>query len=596
MRLSTNLKASQQAFMMPVVLTFMVIITTLGLSLLQVSLQAQSSSIRYSYLQMAHIGSKAAIDYAEEAYELNPSYNGTPEQDLVVTAKYRVTIEVVVLYDQGSNAKRVQAYGRVYIPETDAVADFVRDIQASVIRNGEVIVCATCGTGGGGSTIVDPATYEPLLWLDANEPNSLIKPSVSSQNQYISSLHGSSYDDVVEQRGSDAWFNQGDLSFNSDDLEMSWDGSSRGHQSIGLRFRSLNAPNSANINEAYIQFKTDETKWSGALQLLVEGVSSDDAPTWSGDYAVDNAPKTTATYTWTPPNWNVVGASGANERVDVTSIVQEIVNRGGWSPSNDIAFSIKWVQGAGIRTAESGKYSTGPLLYVDWDTGSGGGYATANGDQVGTWVDKSINNNDAAHVFGSAPVLTKGAINGLDAVRFSNNGNLLSSLSSVSSNGSITAFVVMLPRTTSTSDARFLTAMNSAENNDSTVYDGVVLFRKLGTSSTLQQYYRNQNGESISSGVDNDFSIYTSRLSDIWVERLLENGVDNYSSLISNINYDIDQIYIGGGRSNSSGAYYADADIAEVIVYDKGLSCEELNEVEAYLGDRYAVPVTIKTC
>ncbi|MCA9348574.1 hypothetical protein KC878_00285 [Candidatus Saccharibacteria bacterium] len=596
-----NLKLYRQekAFMMPVVLTFMVIITSLGLTLLQASLQAQRATIRYSYTQMAHIASKAAIDYAEEQYELNQNYSGTPEQDLVITTKYRLTIQVNVLYSQGTNAKRIQAYGRVYIPEASATADYVRDIKASIIRNGEVIVCATCGTGGGGgSTIIDPATYEPLLWLDANEPDSLIQPVTGgADNQYINALYGSSYRDIVEEKGPDAASGPGVPYFTTSDLEMSYDGYNFGHQTIGLRFRGLNAPKNATVNKAYIQFTTDETKQAGSIDLLVRAVASDNAPQWTNSsYTALHTTQTAESVTWKPPNWNVVGASGANERVDVTGIVQEIVNRSGWSTGNAIAFVISYIQGGGVRTAESGSSAGVPQLYVEWNTGvSGGGYATNNGDQVATWIDKSVNNNDVSLAYGVYPTLSKGAINGMDALTFTG-GTLGSTLSSLSSNNGITAFMVMRPMTSSSSNARFLSAMRSTQNDDYNTYDGIALLMRNGSTSQLMQYYRNQTGETVSNAVDNTWSIYTSRISASWVERLLRDGVENYSEQISNINYSINQLYVAGRRSGSGGTDYANVDVAEVIVYDKALECTELNEVEAYLGDKYGVTVTEKGC
>jgi hypothetical protein len=50
---------------------------------------------------------------------------------------------------------------------------------------------------------------------------------------------------------------------------------------------------------------------------------------------------------------------------DLSSIVQEIVNRGGWSSGNDMAFII---QGSGNRTTKSydGSKVTAPLLHVEW--------------------------------------------------------------------------------------------------------------------------------------------------------------------------------------------------------------------------------------
>ena len=101
---------SKNGFILPTILVFITILSVLGASIVSISLQTQTQAIRHSYVQIAHIASKAAIDYAEEQYELNSGYTGTPEEDLMVNTKYRVTIEVVILYNESSTAKRIQAY------------------------------------------------------------------------------------------------------------------------------------------------------------------------------------------------------------------------------------------------------------------------------------------------------------------------------------------------------------------------------------------------------------------------------------------------------------------------------------------------------
>lgn len=570
-------------FILPTVMTFIIIITLVGGSLMQSAIQVNSSAVRHTQVQIAHIASKAAIDYAEEQYELNAAYAGTDEQDLFANSHYRATIEVVVLYDQSSSAKRVQGIGRVYIPEDASAARVIRDVKSSIIRNGEVIV----DTSGG----VDPATYNPLLWLDANEPNTLYKTS-SNNSQSIGALAGTSYYDVVEERGTDASSSPGSLSANSSDLEMSWDGASRGNQKVGLRFRSINAPNSSTIQSAYIQFTTDETKQSGSLDLSVEGVASDNPSSWSGSYAVSSATKTTQNITWQPPNWNNVGSKGANERVDVTSIVQELVNRSGWTSGNAMAFAISHVIGSGVRTAESGTSAGAPELFIQWDSG-GSPNATADGDTVQEWYDKSGNGYNAQFAYGTAPVLKLNQVNSLNAVRFSSNGALLSTLDSLSDN-ELVVFMVMAPRTTSAYDARFLSIMNSSQSNDSNTSNGLIPFMKSGNSTTIQQYYNNSVGRTISSAINDSWATYSSRMSSAYSERLLKNSVpDNYNNHFS-VNYTVNQVYIGGRRASSTGTQYADMDVAEIIVYNKAFVCSELQNIENYLETKYNFTYTDK--
>lgn len=567
---------TRKGFAMPMILTFIILISVVGTAIIDNSVQTNGSAVLHSQVQIAHIASKAAIDFAEEQYEINASYTGTAEQDLFANDFYRATIEVQILYDQGATAKRVQGIGRVYIPETSSSAKVVRDIKSTIIRNGEVIVSA-------GQT--DPATFNPLLWLDANEPNALYESIATSNNQTIAVQTGSSAIDVVEERGSNATSGGGTLLFNDSDLEMSYDGSGRGNQTIGLRFRTINTPKNATVQNAYIQFTTDETKSAGAVQFEVKGVALDNPSGWSGTYAVTNAPKTTATTAWSPSNWNSVGASGANERLDVTAIVQELVNRSGWNPANAMSFSVRWLNGSGVRTAESGTGGGAPSLYIQWQSGSTTP-ATDDGDPVIAWYDKSGNNYTANLAYGSAPTLQLAEINGLNAIRFNANGTLLSSLPNVSDN-ELVAFMVMRPRTTSASSARFLSLMNSSQNADNNTSNGLVPFMRNGSGSTLQQYYNNTAGRTVTSAIDDAWATYSSRMSTAYTERLLKNSSpDNYGSHFSP-NYTINQIYIGGRRSTSSGADYANMDVVEVIVYDRAFVCTELQQIENYLEAKY---------
>ena len=574
----------QTGFAMPMILTFIILLSVVGIAIVQNVTQTNGSAVLHSQVQIAHIASKAAIDYAEEQFELNSSYSGTPEQDLFVNDFYRATIEVDVLYDQSSTAKRVQGIGRVYIPETSSSAKVVRDIKSTIIRNGEVII--TAGQ-------VDPATYNPLLWLDANEPDSLYKTVVSPNTQTIDALAGSAYGDVVEERGSNASSSKGSLLFGDSDLEMSYDGNTKGNQTIGLRFRSIQTPKNAVIQNAYIQFQADETKTAGVVQFEVYGVASDDPGSWSGNYAVANATKTSTILDWQPPNWNSVGSNGVNERLDVTSIVQELVNRSGWNPNNAMAFGIKWKTGSGVRTAESGTSSGGPQLFIQWDSASTASPAESDGDNVVAWYDKSGNNNDAPSAYGTSPILTINQINGLNAVRFSSNGNLLSSITSNTAR-ELTVFMIMAPNTSSSTDARFISVMSSTQNSDNSS-SGIIPLMKSGSTTTLKQYFKGSSGRSLSSTINGNWSEIMSRTSYSDNEWLITNSTNQSSGNSFSPNFNFDQIYIGGTRSGSTGAYYANADIAEIIIYDKKLTCLETQGVENYLEAKYGLSYSDKS-
>jgi prepilin-type N-terminal cleavage/methylation domain-containing protein len=193
--------------------------------------------------------------------------------------------------------------------------------------------------------------------------------------------------DIVEQQGSDATDNPGELFFSSSDLEMSDNGVS-GQQSIGIIFDDVDTPQGATITNSYIEFTADEND-SGAVSLLVTGVDTNNAQPWTTSFAVDNAVDndssdgligTNATTSWSPPAWTA-GEVGSDTTVDVTSIVQEIVNRGGWISNNDLAFAVQYQSGSGKRVAER---LPSPRLVIEWsettNISSSSDYVDADGD------------------------------------------------------------------------------------------------------------------------------------------------------------------------------------------------------------------------
>jgi prepilin-type N-terminal cleavage/methylation domain-containing protein len=177
--------------------------------------------------------------------------------------------------------------------------------------------------------------------------------------------------DIVEQHGSDAATSPGALYFSSSDLQMSEDGS-RGQQSVGVIFDDIDTPQGATIDNAYIEFTADESH-SGFVRLRVSAINTDDAPTWVGDFAVDNAvdddssdglvgTPSSLDVDWTPDAWSS-GENGPDTRVNVTAIVQELVNRSGWQSDNRMAFAVQYVSGDSKRVATR---NPAPELVLEW--------------------------------------------------------------------------------------------------------------------------------------------------------------------------------------------------------------------------------------
>jgi hypothetical protein len=151
---------------------------------------------------------------------------------------------------------------------------------------------------------------------------------------------------------------RGGVSITSRDLELVDD------QEVGMRFTGVDIPAGATILEAWLQFQADETG-AGAISLTLQGEAVDDAATFTTRNAnVSSRPRTAAASVWSPPAWPAKYVQGPDQRTsDIAAVIQEIVDRPGWSSGNALAIL---VTGTGTRTAESfdRNPSAAPLLHV----------------------------------------------------------------------------------------------------------------------------------------------------------------------------------------------------------------------------------------
>jgi hypothetical protein len=163
--------------------------------------------------------------------------------------------------------------------------------------------------------------------------------------------------DDAEERASDTG-----VELTSTDMDL-------GTKRVGLRFTNITIPQGATITNAYIQFTADENE-TGEVSLRIRGNDVDDAVTFSstdGDVFTNRA-KTTANVIWTPGDWSI-GNSGAAQRTpDISSVVQEIIDRGGWSSGNSIAFMITSTTGydGNERAADSHEQGTPAQLHIEY--------------------------------------------------------------------------------------------------------------------------------------------------------------------------------------------------------------------------------------
>jgi len=212
----------------------------------------------------------------------------------------------------------------------DAAGDYVLDLTASdsaLSASDEMTVTVT--TGGGTPTTLD-----------------------------VRVVAGS---DDAEQAAS------GFVALASSDLELVTAGTTV--QTVGTRFVGLQIPPGATITNAWVQFRTDEVSTDTA-SLTIRAEAADNAATYQAvNGNVTSRPVTSASVSWSPPAWNVVGEQAAGQGTpNIATLVQAVVDRPGWAAGNALALHFT---GSGRRTAEAfeGGATFAPLLHVELITG-----------------------------------------------------------------------------------------------------------------------------------------------------------------------------------------------------------------------------------
>ena len=205
-----------------------------------------------------------------------------------------------------------------------------------------------------------PGTY--VLRLSASDGELTVTDDViitvtGTGNVLTQDIRVSTSSDDAEESAS------GTVTVNNGDLELVYDGT---NQTVGMRFNGLAIPRDAHIAVAYVQFKVDETN-TEPTSLTIRGQASDNPATFSRTSSnISSRAGTNASAVWSPPPWTTIGAAGFDQRTtNIASVIQEIVNRPGWSSGNPVVIV---VTGTGHRTAESydGDQAGAPLLHVEF--------------------------------------------------------------------------------------------------------------------------------------------------------------------------------------------------------------------------------------
>ncbi|MGR0482319.1 MAG: CehA/McbA family metallohydrolase [Candidatus Electronema sp. V4] len=267
--------------------------------------------------------------------------------------------EMGSVLDPGTHALRIEAndgnnevFSTVQLIKNGAVAQTWNPNQAHPIITGSVTAAegdyyyVKVTQQDGGEAISSPIT---------------MTGTAGGGSSTVSARVAAGSDDAEQQQTG------GVVTLNSSDLELVYDTTTTGNQYVGMRFANLGIPQGATITNAYIQFTVDETN-SGTTSLTIKGQAADNAATFTTALNnISSRPTTTASVTWAPVAWSTVGQAGAGQQTpDLKDIVQEIVNRSGWSANNGMAIIIT---GTGERTAEAyeGSASQAAQLVVTYE-------------------------------------------------------------------------------------------------------------------------------------------------------------------------------------------------------------------------------------
>jgi hypothetical protein len=227
------------------------------------------------------------------------------------------------------------------------------------------------------------------------------------------------------------------------------------------------------------------------------------------------------------------------------------------------------------------------------------GYAltNTNQNQVITWADQSGNNNNAIANTGEGPTFVSSFLNNKPAIRFNGNGQVMEIADSSSLNFlNTSAFIVL----------RYL---DNGEGND-IVYiknadagspEGPAVYGMVGTlglfsgnldwpvSSASNPWPDIDSNINITDGTPRLLSMTYDGADIITYDAGEETSV---TQLGGNMLTSTGLLQIGGYNKSFNAAEYFNGDVAEIIMYNRAVTSTERQQVEEYLGVKYAIAVT----
>jgi hypothetical protein len=278
---------------------------------------------------------------------------------------------------------------------TITVAAAGLDIPAVGIATGEAFGTPTAALTSGGDTA------SVTLTASADDGEEFVGASASNPTKYPSGYNF----------------------LTSSDIDLNYDPS---HNVIigGLRFRGLAVPQGATVTSATLEVISNGTGTTGSTSVTVRGNAADNAAalTQDADYS-SSSDLSTRSRTTASVTWSISGTWTNNTTYsapDLSTVVQEIINRSGWASGNALLLILDPSSGTDYRGFYSvdGSASKGATLTVGYTISDGAnipasGILTGEAHGTITITRGSVTRTVVAIGTGEAwgtPTTTRGAV------------------------------------------------------------------------------------------------------------------------------------------------------------------------------------------
>ena len=133
---------------------------------------------------------------------------------------------------------------------------------------------------------------------------------------------------------------------------------------IGFRFPAVSIPDNATITNAYLEVYAKDNR-SDATNMTFYGEAADNAVTFTTT-ANDITDRTTTTASVNWPSVPAFAGSTTYQTLDISPIIQEVVDRVGWTSGNAIVVIATTASGLRKIKSEDGNAANAPLLHVEY--------------------------------------------------------------------------------------------------------------------------------------------------------------------------------------------------------------------------------------